>query len=281
MPSLQVDELSGWLADLSIPIIAQLNAGNYGTYANSGKLLATLCLDPQDPKNDALLESIRPIAHNHRTSLYMTWLDAVEFEGHCESVLQRRHPTWPAFVIQDLEKHANYPLEESQRVTPEIVEEWIQRYLKGDLAPPVRSAPIPEAQDEPVFNLVSKQFDEVVFDDSKDVFLEIYTTWCGHCKFMKPAWDALGEKYAPLKDKIVIAKLNLVDNDLPPSAPFKVTGFPTLKFKPAGTRDFIDYTEKRSLHSLAAFVEKHAKNDLSLPLSDLVSPIDESQAPLV
>ena len=44
-------------------------------------------------------------------------------------------------------------------------------------------------------------------------------------------------------------------NDIPPSAPFKVQGFPTLKFKPAGSLEFIDYSGDRSLESLIEFVE--------------------------
>ena len=52
------------------------------------------------------------------------------------------------------------------------------------------------------------------------------------------------------------------ENDLPPSAPFRVAGFPTLKFKPAGSREFLDYEGDRSLESLVAFVEEHAKNPL-------------------
>jgi protein disulfide-isomerase A1 len=70
------------------------------------------------------------------------------------------------------------------------------------------------------------------------------------------------------------AKMEAQDNDLPPSAPFRVAGFPTIKFKPAGTRDFIEYEGDRSLESLIAFVEEHAKNSLSLP------PQDQTQVPL-
>ena len=51
-------------------------------------------------------------------------------------------------------------------------------------------------------------------------------------------------------------------NDIPPSAGFQVSGFPTIKLKPAGTRDFIDYEGDRSLESLIEFVAKHAKNPL-------------------
>lgn len=50
-------------------------------------------------------------------------------------------------------------------------------------------------------------------------------------------------------------------NDIPPQAPFKVQGFPTLKFKPAGSDDFIDYTGDRSLESLIEFVETNKKSE--------------------
>lgn len=35
-----------------------------------------------------------------------------------------------------------------------------------------------------------------------------------------------------------------------------------MKFKPAGSREFIDYDGDRALESMIAFVEEHAKNDL-------------------
>lgn len=55
------------------------------------------------------------------------------------------------------------------------------------------------------------------------------------------------------------------DNDLPPSVPFRISGFPTLKFKPAGSSEFKDYEGDRSFESLVAFIEEHAKNSLDLP----------------
>ena len=56
--------------------------------------------------------------------------------------------------------------------------------------------------------------------------------------------------------------MEATENDLPPSVNFKVAGFPTLKFKQAGSREFIDYDGDRSLESLIAFVEENAKNSL-------------------
>ena len=64
------------------------------------------------------------------------------------------------------------------------------------------------------------------------------------------------------------AKIEAQENDLPPSIPIIISGFPTLKFKRAGTRDFIDYEGDRSFESLVAFVEQHAKNSLEIPAGE-------------
>ena len=77
----------------------------------------------------------------------------------------------------------------------------------------------------------------------------------------------------------VSAKMEVQDNDLPPSVSFRISGFPTLKFKPAGSRDFIDYEGDRSFESLISFVEEHAKNSLVLPKIE-EAKTDEAQVPL-
>lgn len=69
--------------------------------------------------------------------------------------------------------------------------------------------------------------------------------------------------------------MDATENDLPPSVPFRVGGFPTLKFKPAGSRDFIDYDGDRSLESLIAFVEEKSKNDVKPKVE---APEEETQA---
>lgn len=56
--------------------------------------------------------------------------------------------------------------------------------------------------------------------------------------------------------------MDATENDIPPSAPFEVAGFPTIKFKRAGTRDFIDYTGDRSLEALISFVTENSNNPI-------------------
>ena len=42
--------------------------------------------------------------------------------------------------------------------------------------------------------LVAENFDAIVNDDSKDVLIEFYAPWCGHCKTLEPKYIELGEK---------------------------------------------------------------------------------------
>ncbi|EPQ59417.1 protein disulfide isomerase [Gloeophyllum trabeum ATCC 11539] len=259
--SATVKDLEDWIKELAIPIIDEVGAENYQTYAQSGKPLAYLFLDPSVEKRQEYIDAIRPVAAKFKGKVNFVWIDAIKFGDHARA-LNLPEQKWPAFVIQDLEKQLKYPLDQNEEYSPAAVEHWVDQYVDGKLQPQLKSQPIPETQDEPVFNLVGKQFDEVVFDDSKDVFVEFYASWCGHCKRLKPTWDSLGEKFGDVKDRVVIAKMEATENDLPPSVPFRISGFPTLKFKPAGSKEFLDYDGDRSLESLVAFVEEHAKNPL-------------------
>lgn len=69
--------------------------------------------------------------------------------------------------------------------------------------------------------VVGENFDEIVNDPTKDVLIEFYAPWCGHCKTLEPKFNELGEKFAGSKD-IVIAKMDATANGVPPS--YDVTG---------------------------------------------------------
>ena len=58
-----------------------------------------------------------------------------------------------------------------------------------------RSDPEPTEQG-PVTVLVGTTFEKIVMDESKDVLVEFYAPWCGHCKQLAPIYDELGEKFA-------------------------------------------------------------------------------------
>lgn len=78
---------------------------------------------------------------------------------------------------------------------------FLESYLAGGLKPKIKSESVPESQDGPVTVVVGENFDQVVMDESKDVLIEFYAPWCGHCKSLAPKWDELGEKVGDANDK--------------------------------------------------------------------------------
>jgi len=236
--------------------------------------LAYLFLDPTEEKKEEHINLLKPIAKKYHDKINFVWINAIQFGDHAKA-LNLREPSWPAFVIQELGTQLKYPYPQEQSLDAGKIEELVEAYISGTLKPELKSNPIPVTQDGPVFDLVGKQFDEIVFDDSRDVFIEFYASWCGHCKRLKPTWDSLGEHFSGFKDRVTIAKMEATENDIPPSAPISVTGFPTIKFKKAGTREFIDYNGDRSLENFIAFVHANAGNSLDTPTSN-----DSAQQPL-
>lgn len=54
--------------------------------------------------------------------------------------------------------------------------------------------------------VVGESFSSVVMDRTKDVLLEIYAPWCGHCKKLEPIYKEVAKHFKRSKS-VVIAKV--------------------------------------------------------------------------
>ncbi|XP_019934921.2 protein disulfide-isomerase A3 [Paralichthys olivaceus] len=137
---------------------------------------------------------------------------------------------------------------------------FLQSYFDGTLKRYLKSEPIPENNDGPVKVLVAENFDSIVNDDSKDVLIEFYAPWCGHCKTLEPKYKELGEKLAD-DPNVVIAKMDATANDVP--APYEVSGFPTIYFSPAGHKmNPKKYEGGRDVGDFLSYLKREASNPL-------------------
>lgn len=135
---------------------------------------------------------------------------------------------------------------------------WFQILCTGKLKPIIKSQPLPKNNKGPVKVVVGKTFDEIVMDTQKDVLIEFYAPWCGHCKKLEPDYLALGKKYKSEKN-LVIAKMDATANDVP-NENYKVEGFPTIYLAPSNNKQspvkFVG--GDRTVEGLSKFVEEHA-----------------------
>ena len=72
---------------------------------------------------------------------------------------------------------------------------------------------------------------------------------------LAPKYDELAAKY-PADSKVIIAKVDATANDVPD----EISGFPTIKLFPAGSKDKpLTYSGARTAEDLAAFVKENGK----------------------
>lgn len=103
----------------------------------------------------------------------------------------------------------------NEEFSPESFEQFARDLVANKLEAFVKSEPIPESNPDAVKTVVAKNFDQIVNDETKDVLIEFYAPWCGHCKSLAPKYEELAKT---LKDEsdIIIAKMDATANDIQP-----------------------------------------------------------------
>merc|ERR1711990_916094 len=112
----------------------------------------------------------------------------------------------------------------TEEFSMETLKDFLTQLEAGNVEPWIKSEAVPDNSENDVKVAVAKNFDELVTNSEKDVLIEFYAPWCGHCKSLAPKYDELGEKMA--EENVEIVKMDATANDVP--AGFDVKGFPTI-----------------------------------------------------
>jgi len=104
--------------------------------------------------------------------------------------------------------------------------------------------------------LTDANFDKIVMDSSKDVLVEFYAPWCGHCKHLAPVWEKLATAF-DAESQVVIANID-ADKYKDIGGRYGVSGFPTIKFFPKGNKDGESYEGGRELDNFVTFINEKA-----------------------
>lgn len=130
-------------------------------------------------EREELAAELKDVASKHKGKVSFATIDAKAFGQHAGN-LNLEAGKWPAFAIQDTTQNQKFPF--TGDITAKEIGSFLDDYVSGKIEPSVKSEPIPEKQDGPVTIVVAKNYKDIVLDDKKDVLIEFYAPWCGHCK---------------------------------------------------------------------------------------------------
>ncbi|KAF7001855.1 LOW QUALITY PROTEIN: hypothetical protein CFC21_017434 [Triticum aestivum] len=151
-------------------------------------------------------------------------------------------------VLASTGKYLNPTMEPDQLIP------WMKQYIYGNLTPYVKSEPIPKVNDQPVKVVVADNIDEIVFNSGKNVLLEFYAPWCGHCRKLAPILEEVAVSLQD-DDDVVIAKMDGTANDIPTD--FAVEGYPALYFYSSSGGDLLMYDGQRTAEEIISFIKKN------------------------
>ena len=104
--------------------------------------------------------------------------------------------------------------------------------------------------------LDAQNFAKVALDEKKDVLVEFYAPWCGHCKSLAPVYEQVAAAFAR-EANVVVANFD-ADNagNKAIASEYGITGFPTLKWFPKDNKKGEDYSGDRTLGAFVTFLNE-------------------------
>jgi len=249
------DAISAFISAESLPLVVDFNHETaQKIFSGDIKSHLLMFVSAKAEGYDEKLAMLKEVATENKGKILVVTINTdeedhkriLEFFGIVDSEL----PTFRAIKLgEDMAKFKP----EDDTIESANVKAFVGEFLAGNLKQHLMSEDVPEDWDAAgVKVLVGKNFHEVALNPEKDVLVEFYAPWCGHCKQLVPTWDKLGEKYAD-HASIVIAKMDSTANEL---EEVKVQGFPTIKLFKKGSNEIVDYNGERTEAGFVKFLDE-------------------------
>jgi len=135
------------------------------------------------------------------------------------------------------------------------------------------------AYNDPVLTLTNSNFKKYL-KGTKEIMVEFYAPWCGHCKQLAPEYEAAAIELKAKDPAVRLAKVDCIANaDV--CKQFNVTGYPTLKFFEAG-EEGRSFNGERTQKGLVSFMMKEPRSeDLPEAQGNLVTLVGKNFDELV
>ncbi|XP_074593017.1 protein disulfide isomerase isoform X2 [Brevipalpus obovatus] len=272
-----IDNVKKHIASNSLPLVVDFSHETaQKIFGGEIKFHNLLFISKKSSDYESVVDGFRKVAKEFRNKvLFVTINTDIEDHERIMDFFGLKIEDAPGMRLIKLEEDMIKYRPETSDITEESVRNFVQGVIDGKIKKHLLSQDVPEDWNKnPVRVLVGKNFDEVVFDKEKDVLVEFYAPWCGHCKQLVPIYDALGEKY---KDHptVVIAKMDSTANELEHT---KINSFPTIKLFKKETNEVVEYNGERTLDGLTKFIETDGDYGRAAPEEEIDEEEEKPEA---
>ncbi|XP_041522377.1 protein disulfide-isomerase-like protein of the testis [Microtus oregoni] len=178
----------------------------------------------------------------------------------------------PSVQILNISSDTRYKMP-TDDITFESLKKFCQSFLSKTAKKHKSSEDIPKYWDQgPVKRLVGKNFNVVVLDKEKDVFVMFYAPWSEKCKALLPLLEELGIKYQN-HSTVVIAKIDITANDIELADPDQ---YPFFRLFPTDSQEAVPYKGEHSMKGFCDFLEHHVK--IRIEEEDELLSIEQNEA---
>ncbi|KAH7480438.1 hypothetical protein FOMA001_g8821 [Fusarium oxysporum f. sp. matthiolae] len=258
-----VADVESFLQNATQPLIREYDPIVHEEAIKDEKPLAQIFFNKRDDRAE-IVKSLAPLAKKYKDQLSFMTVLAPDYPKRCEQ-MHLSKDIKRGFAIANQQGRA-YPMSEKV-FNANRVAKHVAAYLAGSLTPSIKSEPLPEVSTTQPFltKLVGSNFDDLVYDKSKDVLVEFNVPWCQYCTDLQVVMNELGSKYAKLglSDKAALATINVDANDVP----IEIDSYPSIRLYRAGTNEVVsfkgNFTQMLTVEQLDTFIAQSGSHGIN------------------
>lgn len=253
----EVEAIKAFAKEGYTPLVGEVGSDTWRQYVEGSGGPTGFIFAKTEADRRRLAAELRQVAKKHVGALQFATAEIPDFAGFAAylHLPVDNDADFPSFGIYDGGRKTKYPF--SGSVDARSIASFADDFLAGRLQPSVKSEPTPPTSDKsPVTSVVANNYQAVVMDNAKDVLLYYFREDCPYCRALAPVYETLASMYSAQDraDKVVIAKMDVIKNDIPENIPY----VPFIKLYKAGDKANAPvYMGDRSVKDLVSFVKDH------------------------